>query len=1260
MTVRRVFVEKRAEIDVEARQLLKAIKEQLQINTVEGLRLLQRYDVQGISQETYKKALTTVFAEMPVEYVYEDTFPMNEGEQSFAVEYLLGQYDQREDAAVQCLQLLEPNANPLVEVAKVIVLSGNVSEEEVRKIKSYCINPVDSQEATLGKPTTLEMNWEKPEKVAILEGFIAQDQVGLEQIQQDLGLAMTLADLLACQEYFAKTEKRDPTITEIRVLDTYWSDHCRHTTFLTEIEKVEIEKGYFTEPIEKAYQQYLQGRSKIYTEKEKPLCLMDMAVMAMKELRKEGKLDDLEVSDEINACSIVIPAMIDGKEEEWLLMFKNETHNHPTEIEPFGGASTCLGGAIRDPLSGRSYVYQAMRITGSGDPRVPLEDTLEGKLPQRKITTEAALGYSSYGNQIGLPGGYVSEIYDEGYVAKRMELGAVVAAAPRKNVVRGQAEPGDVIVLVGGRTGRDGCGGATGSSKAHTEESIHTCGAEVQKGNAPIERNIQRLFRDETVSRLIKKCNDFGAGGVSVAIGELADGLDIDLDKVPTKYEGLDGTELAISESQERMAVVLDPKDVSFFLEKAETENLEATVVATVTEMPRLIIKWQGDVIVDLSRAFLDTNGAKQYTKVEVTAPKKENNYFQTTMIVSKEKNNTSLQDKWITMLQDLNICSQKGLVEMFDSTTGGQTVLQPFGGKYQMTPIEGMVAKLPVVEGETSTGSVMAYGYNPTLSRWSPFHGAIYAVMESIAKVVAMGGKCSNIRLTLQEYFERLGTDPKRWGKPFSAVLGAYYAQRMMDLPAIGGKDSMSGSFQDLDVPPTLVSFAVNYVDVSKVISPELKSSGNVVVYLPLLRDEWELPQWDAAKVLYTKVYEGIQKGNIVAAHTVRGGGIAEAITKMTLGNRIGFNSDVSKEDEFWFVPAYGSFVVEMKKVEVDSCFRGITYEIIGETQEQPYIQIGEMKISIEEAEKIWSSPLESVFPTKTKEAKTDMDIACEKAVENKQVYSPKNKIAQPTVFIPIFPGTNGEYEAEKAFKNAGGKVETMVFKNRKTQDIQESMEKIATCIRSAQILMLPGGMSTGDEPGGSAKFIVNVFRNPMVADAVMELLQKRDGLILGLGNGFQALMKLGLIPYGEIKTLQEDSSTITQNSLGRYVSTMATTKVISNHSPWLAGIQVGDTHVVPISTGEGRVIATQEQVKDWFVKGQIATQYVDLQGNPTVELPYNPTGSYYAIEGLTSPDGRVFGKMGHSERMGDYIGKNIPGEKDQRIFESGIHYFK
>ncbi|NMA82510.1 MAG: phosphoribosylformylglycinamidine synthase [Epulopiscium sp.] len=1255
MDIKRIYVGKKTGLDVEGTNLLKELREQLHLDNLEGVRILTRYDLQFISKEVYEKACTAIFAEAPIEFLYEEEFPMAKNEQAFAMEYLLGQYDQREDATIQCIQAINPDINPLVEVAKVFVLAGSLSREEVKRIKQYCINPVDGTEASFQKPETLEMKWDQPEKVAIVQGFIDKKGEAVEELRQELGLAMTLADFLVCQEYFASTEKRDPSITEIRVLDTYWSDHCRHTTFLTEIEEVEIEKGHFTTPIEEAYQQYLQGRVSVYEGKERPVSLMDLALMAMKELRKEGKLADLEVSDEINACSIITKAMIDGEEEEWLVMFKNETHNHPTEIEPFGGAATCLGGAIRDPLSGRSYVYQAMRITGSGDPRAAIEDTLAGKLPQRTITTTAAKGYSSYGNQIGLATGQVAEIYDEGYVAKRMELGAVMAAAPRKNVVRGKAEPGDIIVLLGGPTGRDGCGGATGSSKAHTEESIHTCGAEVQKGNAPMERKIQRLFRDKETSRMIKKSNDFGAGGVSVAIGELADGLEVNLDAVPTKYEGLDGTELAISESQERMAVVLDPKDVEKFIKKAEEENLEATVVAVVTENPRLRISWQGELIVDLAREFLDTNGSKQYTTVVVTAPEEKDNYFNRGIEVEEEE--SSLRSLWLENLKSLNVCSQKGLMDIFDSTAGGLTVLHPYGGKYQMTPAEGMVAKLPVLHGETSTGTIMTYGYNPTLSKWSPFHGALYAVVEAVSKVVAIGGDYRTIRLTLQEYFERLGADPKRWGKPFSAVLGAYYAQRILDLPAIGGKDSMSGSFHELDVPPTLVAFAVNVVDVEQVISPDLKEAGHTLVYLPVLRDEWEMPKWEELKSLYGAVNQGIKKGKIVSAHTVGGGGLAEALSKMSFGNQVGIQSALAKENDFWFAPAYGSLVVEMKKEDVEDVFAGQTYEIIGETTETPWLQIGDMNLNVVEAMDAWSSPLESVFPTKAIE-EVSGEIP-EKQYVAPEVYQVKSKIGQPKVFIPIFPGTNGEYEVEKAFREAGGRVETFVFKNSQPQGIKDSIEAMEQYIRSSQIVALPGGMSTGDEPAGAAKFITTLFRNPRLADAVMDLLENRDGLLLGIGNGFQALMKLGLVPYGEIRELTNESPTITTNTVGRHMATMVQTKVASNKSPWLAQVQVGDIHTLPVSSAEGRIIASPIQVQAWLDKGQIATQYVGHEGKPTYELPYNPFGSYYAIEGLTSPDGRVLGKMGHSERIGKNVNKNIPGDKDQKIFRAGVQYF-
>ncbi|WP_084757865.1 phosphoribosylformylglycinamidine synthase [Defluviitalea phaphyphila] len=1251
-SIKRIFVQKKPGFDIEAQNLYKDIKENLFIKELENVKILNRYDIDGIDDETYNKAKYTIFSEPPVDY--DEEFPIEENERVFAIEYLPGQYDQRADSAAQCIQILTRKEKPIIRTAKVIILKGNITDNQFETIKKYCINPVDSREASLEKPDTLDIELDIPREVEILEGFINLNKNELEALRNKLGLAMSFDDILFCQKYFKEEENRDPSITEIRVLDTYWSDHCRHTTFLTNIEKVEIENGHFTVPIKKAYEKYLEGRKLVYKEKEKNICLMDIALMGMKELRKLGKLDDLEVSDEINASSIIVNVDIDGKNEEWLVMFKNETHNHPTEIEPFGGAATCLGGAIRDPLSGRAYVYQAMRVTGSGDPRTPVKDTLPGKLPQRKITTEAAHGYSSYGNQVGLATGHVAEIYDEGYIAKRMEIGAVIGAVPRKNVLRGVPEEGDVIILLGGRTGRDGCGGATGSSKEHNEESLISCGAEVQKGNPPTERKIQRLFRNPKVSTMIKRCNDFGAGGVSVAIGELADGLEIDLNAVPKKYEGLDGTELAISESQERMAVVIDKTKVEEFIALAEEENLEAVVVAKVTSENRLKMIWNNKAIVDISRDFLNTNGAEQKTNVVVEKPKKDKNYFNTILDEVKEKLD-DIKEAWLANLKDLNVCSQKGLVERFDSTIGASTVLMPFGGKYQLTPAECMVGKIPVLNGDTTTGTIMSHGYNPKIAKWSPFHGAVYAIIEAIAKVVAVGGDYKNIRLTLQEYFEKLGDNPKRWGKPFSALLGAYYVQKILGIGAIGGKDSMSGTFKDLDVPPTLTAFAVNVVNVNNVISPEFKKVGSAVVYIPLKRDEFELPDFNQLDKNYSKITELIKNKKILSAHTVKLGGIAEAISKMSFGNKIGMKFTKEVNAKTLFAPNYGSIIIEINKEDIE-VLDELEYILLGETQENPYIIVNNIEISIEEMLEAWSNPLEKVFPTKTKLIK-------EKPIS--KIYSEKNtnksrlKIAKPRIFMPVFPGTNCEYDTKKAFENAGGIVKTFVFKNLTPTHIEESIDNMVKEINNSQIIMIPGGFSAGDEPEGSGKFIATVFRNPKIKEAVMNFLNNRDGLMLGICNGFQALIKLGLVPYGEIREIDESSPTLTFNTIGRHVSCMVTTKIVSTKSPWFANVEVGEIHKIPISHGEGRFVASPEMMETLFSNGQVATQYVDFEGNPTYDIAFNPNGSINAIEGITSPDGRILGKMGHSERIGSNVAKNIVGAKDQKLFEAGVNYF-
>jgi len=1254
--VRRVFVEKKKGFDVEAKSLYRDLKYNLGIGALENVRIINRYDIEGLSEEEFEKSKRTIFSEPPVDEVFDEKIDIAENSRVVAIEYLPGQYDQRADSAAQCVQILTHGERPNVKVAKLIVLDGEISDSEFERIKGYLINPIESQEASMDKPESLDVEVNMPEDVKVLTGFIDKSQEELKSFMDEMGLAMSLEDLKFCQLYFRHTEKRDPTYTEIKVIDTYWSDHCRHTTFLTNIAKVEIEDGMFSTPIKNAYDSYIKSRQFVYEDKPKDVCLMDIATIAMKELRKKGYLNDLDESDEINACSIVVnvDVDVDGRNEEWLVMFKNETHNHPTEIEPFGGAATCLGGAIRDPLSGRAYVYQAMRVTGSGDPRRSIQDTLPGKLPQRKITTGAAAGYSSYGNQIGLATGQVAEIYDEDYVAKRMEIGAVIGAAPKKNVVRSRPEPGDVIILLGGRTGRDGCGGATGSSKEHTEESLFTCGAEVQKGNPPTERKIQRLFRNPSVSTMIKKCNDFGAGGVSVAIGELADGLSINLDLIPKKYEGLDGTELAISESQERMAVVVAKEDVNRFVKAAREENLEATTVAVVTAEPRLTMSWRGKTIVSISRDFLNTNGVKQYSDVFVTAPS-ENSYFK---IAGNADSSKDLEQIWEDRLKDLNICSQKGLVERFDASIGAGTVLMPFGGKYQLSPTEGMAAKIPVLDGDANTGTLMTYGYNPSIAKWSPFHGAVFAIVESVAKIVAMGGDYKSIRLTLQEYFEKLGKDPKRWGKPFSALLGAYYAQMKLGIPAIGGKDSMSGTFKDMNVPPTLVSFAVNVVDVRNVVSTEFKKTDSNVVLLRLKRDEYELPDFEVLDKNYTRINELIKKGKVLAAQSIRSGGLAEAISKMSFGNMIGFAFKGNIPVNRLFAPEYGSILLEIDKNEdLDKLFEGIDYELMGNTQAKATLDVNGVSMSIKNLIEKWEEPLESIFPTKTEPVEGSPK---QYGYEIRNTARPKVSYAKPRIFIPVFPGTNCEYDTAKAFERAGGKPEVFVIKNLTPAEIDKSIDSMAKLIDNSQIIMIPGGFSGGDEPDGSGKFIATAFRNPKVKDAVMRLLKERDGLILGICNGFQALIKLGLVPYGEIRDLTEESPTLTFNTIGRHVSCMVNTRISSVLSPWFNNVKVGDIHTIAVSHGEGRFVASQELLKTLERNGQIATQYVDLDGNASYDIRFNPNGSIEAIEGITSPDGRVLGKMGHSERIGNNVVKNVPGEKDQKLFEAGVNYFK
>lgn len=1255
-TIRRIYVEKKQGFNVESQHLLYDLQSHLRMPHLVNVRLLNRYDISNVALDDYEKAKTTIFSEPTVDVIFEEELSLAENEAVFAVEYLPGQYDQRADSAMQCVQILTQEQGCVVSYAKVVVLCGELTSDEIDAIKKYIINPVDSREAALEKPETLDVEYSVPDDVEIIEGFIDRTREELEAFMSEMNFAMNLDDLVFIQSYFRDTKKRNPFITELKVLDTYWSDHCRHTTFLTEISNVEFEEGHFTTPIKKTYDAYLQSRNDVYGDREKAICLMDMATLAMKELRKNGQLEDLDVSEEINACSIVVTAEIDGKEEEWLVMFKNETHNHPTEIEPFGGAATCLGGAIRDPLSGRSYVYQAMRVTGSADPRTPLEDTLPGKLPQRQITTGAAHGYSSYGNQIGLATGLVHEVYDEDYVAKRMEIGAVIAAAPKENVVRHVPEPGDIIILLGGRTGRDGCGGATGSSKEHTEESIHTCGAEVQKGNPPTERKIQRLFRNPKVSQMIKRCNDFGAGGVCVAIGELAEGLSINLDAVPKKYEGLDGTELAISESQERMAVVVNKEDVDAFIKYSLEENLESSVVAVVTEEPVLKMTWRGNVIVDLDRSFVDTNGVRQTTTAYISAPETEKSFFNT---IQEEKVSkaSDLKEAWIANLEQLNVCSQRGLIERFDSTIGAGTVLMPFGGKYQRTPAETMVAKLPVGSRETTTATMMSYGYNARLSKWSPFHGALYAVVESVSKIVANGGKFDNIRLTFQEYFEKLGKDAARWGKPTAALLGAFHAQSQLGIPAIGGKDSMSGTFGDINVPPTLVSFAVDVVNANNVISGEFKGANHTVAYLPIPKDEFELPIFDQLKEYYNTITKLIHQGKISSAYTVKAGGVSEAVSKMAFGNGIGLQFTKEMSNEELFAPHYGSFVVEFAHgVNVEKELASLTYTVLGTTTTEAAIIVNGVTLELEALQKPWENTLEDIFPTLTKDKEEEVPTI---SYNQRSTAAPSIKTAKPRIFMPIFPGTNCEYDTQRAFEKAGGVVEPFVFKNLNPQDIKESVDSMVKMIQNAQIIMFPGGFSAGDEPDGSGKFIATVFRNPKIKEEVMKFLKERDGLMLGICNGFQALIKLGLVPFGEIRDLDEDCPTLTYNTIGRHISCMAQTKITSTLSPWFNNVNVGDMHTIPLSHGEGRFVANEKMMQQLIANGQIATQYVDFDGNPTHNVAWNPNGSVHAIEGITSPDGRILGKMGHSERVGNHVAKNVPGQKDQKLFEAGVRYF-
>ncbi len=1258
--VRRLFVEKRESYAVEAAGIFADLRENLGLASLTGIRLLNRYDISGLDDQQYALARDLVLSEPPVDFIYEESLPDLSGAFVFALEYLPGQYDQRADSAAQCIQAVTQQERPFVRTAKVIAAFGIDKPAEQAAIRDYLINPVETREASMAKPHDLDEVWAQPADVAVLTDFNTLDEAGLAALRQSLGLAMTPGDLAFCQTYFARQEKRPPTITELRVLDTYWSDHCRHTTFNTILDNVTIEATDSTGLIAAAWQAYCENRAAFYGDQAqaRPVTLMDMAVLAMKELRAAGKLADLDQSEEINACSIVVPIEVDGQTEEWLVMFKNETHNHPTEIEPFGGAATCLGGAIRDPLSGRAYVYQAMRVTGSGDPRQSVADTLPGKLPQRKITVGAAAGYSSYGNQIGLATGHVQEFFHPRFVAKRMEVGAVIGAAPRDQVRREQPQPGDAILLVGGRTGRDGCGGATGSSKEHDLESLASCGAEVQKGNAPTERKLQRLFRNPAAARMIKRCNDFGAGGVSVAIGELTDGIVINLDAVPKKYEGLDGTELAISESQERMAVVVSAAQAAAFIALADAENLEATIVATVTDAGRLQMDWRGTRIVDLDRAFLDTNGVQSHSVAHVAAPV-EACVFDEQTTVSTD----SLEAVWLQKLGELNSCSQRGLVERFDSTVGAASVLMPFGGRRQLSPQEGMVAKLPVGARETDAATAMACGYHPRIACWSPFHGAAYAVLESAARIVALGGDFSRIRLSFQEYFEKLGDQPEKWGKPLAALLGAYWMQKGLGIAAIGGKDSMSGTFMDLTVPPTLISFAVAPVSAASTVSAEFKQAGSKLILLSAACDGQGIPDFAELAARWQTVSALTAGKRILAAGVIREGGLAVTLSRMSFGNGIG----VCLDDSFAADPAAlfawnpGALLLETADEAAVSALLAAGGRLVGATTADDAIQVGAVRLSLAALLTAWETPLEKIFPTQATAADCVKPGICQ--TERAAAVSLRRSapsITKPRVIIPVFPGSNCEFDSARAFEQAGAQAEVMVFRNLTPQALHESILALADKIRQSQILMLPGGFSAGDEPDGSGKFIAAVFRAPQLVEAVSSLLEQQDGLILGICNGFQALIKLGLVPYGKIVDLRPDSPTLTFNRIGRHVSTMVETKVIDTRSPWLQAVQPGDRHVIAVSHGEGRFVASEAELAALFANGQVATQYVDPTGRPTPSLPWNPNGSLCAIEGITSPDGRVLGKMGHSERVGNNLLKNVPGAKDQHLFLSGVRYFR
>lgn len=1249
MSVRRIYVEKRQDYAVKAKELKDELKTYLGISGIDSIRILIRYDIENISDEIYEKALVNVFSEPPVDNYYEEKIELAKEDRVFTVEYMPGQFDQRADSAVQCIKLLESDVEVLVKNATTYIVSGHISDDEFEQIKEYCVNPVDSRIAGEEKPDNLFAEFETPADVEYLKDFYTMSLDDFKNLYKSLSLAMSYADFLYIREYFEKEEKRDPSITEVRVLDTYWSDHCRHTTFLTELKQIEFKDGFYADAIKESYKEYLKDREEVFEKpEERAVSLMDLALMAMRKLKKEGLLKELEESEEINACSIVVPAYVDGVKEEWLINFKNETHNHPTEIEPFGGAATCLGGAIRDPLSGRTYVYQGMRITGAADPRKPIEETLKGKLPQRKIVTTAASGYSSYGNQIGLATGYVKEIYHPSYVAKRMEIGAVIAANKKENVIKCSPSVGDSIILLGGRTGRDGCGGATGSSKAHTGESMSECGAEVQKGNAPTERKIQRLFRRKEVSLLIKKCNDFGAGGVSVAIGELAEGLSIDLDKVPKKYAGLDGTEIAISESQERMAVVISPENVEKFLAYAKEENLEAVEVAKVESEKRLVMSWRGKNIVDISRAFLDTNGARQEADVCVCMPDKDSNIFVKPEVADIKKT-------WLEMLKDLNSSSQKGLVEMFDSTVGGKSVYMPYGGKYMLSETQSMVAKLPLVDKDSDFVTVMSYGFDPYMAQWSPYHSAAYAVLDSVAKVVAAGGDYSKIYLSFQEYFKKLGTEAKRWGEPFAALLGAYSAQKGLSLAAIGGKDSMSGSFNDLDVVPTLVSFAVATGSVDDIISPELKNKGSKLILIDISKDKYDMPDYADVKETYAKVHDDIKNKRIISAYALNRFGIAQAVSYMAFGNKLGVRLEHNLDERELFAPRFGSLIAEVKEGELGKL--NCSYTVIGEVNKEGFIEYADTKIDLEEAIAAWQETLEPVFPSSAKEI-ADKKIEV-KLFEAPTVHICDKKCVKPQVIIPVMPGTNCEDDAERAFVRAGASVSSMVFRNSSPEDVRESVKELAEAISKSNILMLPGGFSAGDEPDGSAKFFATVFRNELIKREVEKLLKDRDGLVLGICNGFQTLIKLGLLTDGVIKDQDEHSPTLTMNSIGKHISTMGYIKVMSNLSPWLRKAELGGVYANPASHGEGRFVAQSKDIEKFIANGQIATMYADLDLSPNIGDNYNFNGSYMAVEGMSSPDGKVFAKMLHSERIGRGVAINIYGEQDMKIFESGVEYF-